>query len=141
MCKKPISNFTGDGVPIQYLNGSVTFQDGWDTDQNTTAQDLRDMWDSMAVNFWPVMTLFVPVTNGSSPPDVEPGLARLSCISPDGIGTGKVFSYSDSTGSKTSSTSTNPTAGAGSRKGAADMIQTPLHWVVLGTLALLALLV
>jgi hypothetical protein len=111
-------------VPIQYLNGSVTDQDGWDIDHNTTAQDIKDMWDSMVVNFWPVMTVFVHVQNDTSSLDTQPGLAKLSCIAPDGVGTGKVFTYSDRTGYN---------------KGAAYTAHAPLKWVVLITFALTVL--
>lgn len=109
------------GVPVQYLNGSVTNQDGWNIDHNTTAQDLKDMWDSMVVNFWPVMTVFIHVQNDTSSLDTQHGLAQLSCIAPDGTGTGKSFTFSDRTGYE---------------KGAACMVHEPLPWVIFITFAL-----
>ncbi|KAH8653824.1 hypothetical protein BX600DRAFT_471697 [Xylariales sp. PMI_506] len=119
------------GLPIQYLNGSVTYQDGWvwlpgdSTDINATVQDLEDMWDSMVLNFWPLMTLFIPMTNNTSIEDPKPGLAKLQCISPDGVGTGKVFSYSqpESNGTSVNSTDgTNSTANGGGDENAAGAV-------------------
>ncbi len=87
------------GVPIPYLNGSVTIMDGWEyeghkgTFYNST-ENLHTYWDSMVLNYWPVMTLMVNATDPNVPDDDRPpGIARMHCIAPNGVGTGKSFNF------------------------------------------------
>ncbi|KAL2145887.1 hypothetical protein VTI28DRAFT_5969 [Corynascus sepedonium] len=89
------------GVPLRFLNGSVTQSDGWEFDDdagdlyNSTA-DLREFWDSMVVNYWVLVTAFVNATVDPDVPGWERGrtLAGVHCVAPNGAGTGKGFTFS-----------------------------------------------
>ncbi|KAK0667102.1 hypothetical protein QBC41DRAFT_203922, partial [Cercophora samala] len=61
-----------------------------------TTQDLRDYWDSYVLNYWPIMTVMVNVTVDEVTPFYKRkgGMARMSCVAPNGVGTGKGFSFS-----------------------------------------------
>jgi hypothetical protein len=74
-------------VPLRYLNGTTTELTGWETDENTTAQNMKDIYDTAVGSYYAVLTLFTHIGNASAPTD--PGFARLSCIRADGTGTGK----------------------------------------------------
>ncbi|KAL2193840.1 hypothetical protein P885DRAFT_63615 [Corynascus similis CBS 632.67] len=89
------------GVPLRFLNGSVTQTDGWEFEgdagelYNSTA-DLRDFWDSMVLNYWVLVTAFVNATADPDVPGWERGrtLAEVHCVAPNGAGTGKGFTFS-----------------------------------------------
>ncbi|KAL0935897.1 uncharacterized protein CTRU02_208111 [Colletotrichum truncatum] len=69
------------GVPLQYLNGSTTWQGGYGLDENTTAEDIKAMWWAQTVEYQPIVTMFGHKTNKSLySTDPEPGFAKLSCI-------------------------------------------------------------
>lgn len=89
------------GVPVPYLNGSVTVEDGWlfERDKgklyNSTA-DLQLFYDSLVLNYWTIVTVLVNATidpNATSK-SRSSGLARVHCIAPNGVGTGKGFAFS-----------------------------------------------
>ena len=88
-------------VPVPFPNGPVTVADGWEFARDAGAfynstRDLRDYWDGMVLNYWPLLTLMVNAT-ADLDGDVRargPGFARMSCIAPNGVGTGKAFSFS-----------------------------------------------
>ncbi|KAK1763027.1 hypothetical protein QBC33DRAFT_550771 [Phialemonium atrogriseum] len=130
-CGETVGNVTGSplrtflGVPIQYLNGSVTQQDGWELtedDYGVSTQNLTDMWDNFVLNYWPVMTAFVPMGDGSSvDSDPTPGFARMSCISPNGAGTGKAWS---STGTPANLGKSSGDGGKGGSKNGSGLART-----------------
>ncbi|KAK0727757.1 hypothetical protein B0T26DRAFT_695646 [Lasiosphaeria miniovina] len=89
------------GVPVPYLNGSVTDSDGWLFEGDVgsyynSTKDLQDYWDSMVLNFWPLLTVMVNVTVDPNATDSQrgPGFPRMNCISPGGVGTSKAFTFS-----------------------------------------------
>jgi hypothetical protein len=93
-------------------------------EENFTTQDMKDAWDSLVVNFWPVLTLLVH-NNGSSNSTIlhpEPGLAKMSCVAPDGVGTGKSFTFSGNV--------TSATTGGDKKSDAVLAISAPLGWLV-----------
>ncbi|KAK0615068.1 hypothetical protein B0T17DRAFT_510880 [Bombardia bombarda] len=77
------------GVPMPYLNGNVTNQDGYSSDNETTAQNVRDMWDGLVLNYYVIVTMFAPTGNGSENWDGSPGMASVNCVGPTGVGTGR----------------------------------------------------
>lgn len=89
-----------NGVPIPYLNGSVTSTEGWvyEDDAGTrwnSTKDLRNFWDSMVLNYRVLVTAMINATydaNYSS--KASPALANAYCIAPSGVGTGKGFTFS-----------------------------------------------
>lgn len=89
------------GVPIPYLNGSITNVDGWEFEMDqgeiyNSTKDLQEFWDSMVLNYWVTVTLMVNATADPDASEYErgPGLARVHCIAPNGMGTGKGFTFS-----------------------------------------------
>lgn len=89
------------GVPIPYLNGSVTDVDGWEFEMTqgeiyNSSKDLHEYWDSMVVNYWVTVTVMVNATADPDKMGYErgPGLPRVHCIAPNGMGTGKGFTFS-----------------------------------------------
>jgi len=89
------------GVPVPYLNGSVTNEDGWlfEMDKGeyyNSTEDLRQYWDSMVLNYWPVLVVWVNATIDAEAYDFErTKFARMSCVAPNGAGTGKAaFTFS-----------------------------------------------
>lgn len=90
------------GVPIQFLNGSVTQSDGWLFEQDkgiwyNSSADLHEFWDSMVLNYWPMVTAFV---NATIDPDADiysqpngNGKPQVLCVAPNGMGTGKAFTF------------------------------------------------
>jgi len=89
-----------NGVPMRYLNGSVTDSDGWlyksgRTKANST-RELEAFWDKMVLNYWPFVTLMVNATEDAAAPydrGVGEGIVRVSCVAPNGQGTGKGFNF------------------------------------------------
>ncbi|KAK0720543.1 hypothetical protein B0H67DRAFT_576556 [Lasiosphaeris hirsuta] len=86
---------------MRLLNGSVTDQGGWefatghlDPEGYKSPQDLRDYWDSMVLNYWPVVTLVVNATYGDGNAVVPDAMARMFCVAPNCVDTGKAFSFS-----------------------------------------------
>ncbi|KAL2262576.1 hypothetical protein VTK26DRAFT_906 [Humicola hyalothermophila] len=90
------------GVPVRFLNGSVTSTDGWEYESRSASaranstSDLRAYWDSMVLNYWVLVTAMV---NATADPEVDSWdradpLARVHCIAPNGQGTGKAFTFS-----------------------------------------------
>jgi hypothetical protein len=134
------------GVPIRYLNGSVTETDGWEflSDRGelfNSTKDLQEFWDSMVVNYWVVLTAMV---NATLDPEVlgyekAPPMSRVHCVAPNGMGTGKGFTFSgvvsanaqDSAGG---SGSGNSTSGDGDDSGAGLM--APVGWMAWASLSL-----
>jgi hypothetical protein len=89
------------GVPIPYLNGSITNVDGWEFEMDqreryNSSKDLHEFWDSMVVNYWVTVTIMVNATADPEKAGYErgPGLPRVHCIAPNGMGTGKGFTFS-----------------------------------------------
>jgi len=90
------------GVPVQFLNGSVTWSDGWlfENDKGekngyNSYADLQEFWDSMVVNYWVAVTAMV---NATIDPAVdwgqrEGGKPQVLCVAPNGMGTGKAFTF------------------------------------------------
>jgi hypothetical protein len=140
------------GVPIRYLNGSVTESDGWEfiSDKGTlfnSTADLQGFWDSLVVNYWVVLTAMV---NATLDPEVAgyekaPPMSRVHCVAANGMGTGKGFTFSgvvsanaqDSAGGGGSG-STGGTNGGGDDSGAGVM--SPVGWVVGASLVLTVVL-
>ncbi|KAH6623291.1 hypothetical protein F5144DRAFT_357379 [Chaetomium tenue] len=89
------------GVPVPFLNGSVTTSDGWEFggdagEYYNSTKDLHEYWDSQVLNYWVLVTAMVNVTID---PDRESwnlgaGLPRVHCVAPNGEGTGKGFTFS-----------------------------------------------
>ncbi|KAK0610907.1 hypothetical protein B0T14DRAFT_315440 [Immersiella caudata] len=86
-----------EGVPLRYLNGSVTESDGWLYMRATRADTPRepeyvgDFWDRMVLNYWPVVSILVNVEAGSD----GDGMVNVGCVAPNGQGTGKpAFTFS-----------------------------------------------
>ncbi|KAK3901307.1 hypothetical protein C8A05DRAFT_35027 [Staphylotrichum tortipilum] len=82
-----------EGVPVPFLNGSVTTMGGWLFERDrgvyyNSTGDLRAFWDSMVVNYWVVVTAMVDVEGKE-----EGGLVGVHCVAPDGIGTGRGFAF------------------------------------------------
>lgn len=140
------------GVPIPYLNGSVTSTDGWEfegdigTHYNST-KDLQEFWDSMVVNYWVVVTAMVNATVDPDTPGYErgTGLSRVHCISPNGAGTGKGFTFSgvvpanalNSAGGEGSGSEGNGGNGTnGGDGGSGAGVVSPSRWVVWALLGL-----
>lgn len=79
----------------------MTSSDGWEFEADAgtyynSTQDLRDYWDSYVLNYWPILTVMVNFTVDEVNPYYERkgGMARMSCVAPNGVGTGKGFSFS-----------------------------------------------
>ncbi|KAL2271404.1 hypothetical protein VTJ83DRAFT_775 [Remersonia thermophila] len=89
------------GVPVPYLNGSVTLTDGWHFDGDDDYRGIEDrqaFWDAAVVNYWVIVTAMV---NATVSPDkdvtaAERGdpLVQVHCVAPNGAGTGKGFTFS-----------------------------------------------
>jgi hypothetical protein len=89
------------GVPVPFLNGSVTTSDGWVFGDDAggyynSTKDLREYWDSQVLNYWVLVTAMV---NSTIDPDRSlwspgAGLSRVHCVAPNGQGTGKGFTFS-----------------------------------------------
>lgn len=89
------------GVPVPFLNGSVTTSDGWVFGDDAggyynSTKDLREFWDSQVLNYWVLVTAMV---NSTIDPDRSlwspgAGLSRVHCVAPNGQGTGKGFTFS-----------------------------------------------
>jgi hypothetical protein len=92
-----------NGVPVPFLNGTTTMSDGWQFEDykgssyNST-EDLQLYWDSQVLNFWTVVTVMVNATVNSDAKmgDKGVGLPGVSCVAPNGVGTGKAFAFSTS---------------------------------------------
>ncbi|KAK3306079.1 uncharacterized protein B0T15DRAFT_534268 [Chaetomium strumarium] len=92
-----------NGVPVPFLNGSITRSDGWQFEDyrgssyNST-EDLQLYWDSQVLNFWTVVTVMVNATVDANAQmgDKGVGLPGVSCVAPNGVGTGKAFAFSTS---------------------------------------------
>ncbi|KAJ3550221.1 hypothetical protein NM208_g112 [Fusarium decemcellulare] len=67
------------GIPLAYLNGSTTWQDGYILDDNQTIEDQHDMWKTITESYRPVLTMFGHY-NEDPDAEVDPGFARLSCV-------------------------------------------------------------
>ncbi|KAK4443026.1 hypothetical protein QBC34DRAFT_499285 [Podospora aff. communis PSN243] len=82
------------GVPVRYLNGSVTETDGWyyrsGRDRANSTEYVKEFWDRMVLNYWPFVTVLVDVEGEK---DGE-GLVNVACVAPNGQGTGKGFTFS-----------------------------------------------
>ncbi|KAM7210841.1 hypothetical protein V8F06_013783 [Rhypophila decipiens] len=94
---------TSDGVPVPYLNGSVTTSYTLPTGPLVNDTDkFRRAWDTLALSVWPVVTLWVnatfdpAITEDTHPGNRPRGSAKLHCIAPNGVGTvsGEVFTFS-----------------------------------------------
>ncbi|KAK4195380.1 hypothetical protein QBC40DRAFT_147621, partial [Triangularia verruculosa] len=97
-----------DGFSVMLPNetrsayGSLTTCDSFPTpdeyagDYYNSTQDLRDYWDSYVLNFWPILTVMVNVTVDEVTPFYKrkDGIAKMSCVAPNGVGTGKGFTFS-----------------------------------------------
>lgn len=89
------------GVPVPYLNGSVTQSDGWEFESKlamvraNSTEDLRLFWDSMVLNYRTIVTAMVNATiNPARPSDASnQSLTRVHCVAPNGVGTGKAFTF------------------------------------------------
>jgi len=89
------------GVPVPYLNGSVTQSDGWEFASTTamvkanSTEDLHLFWDSMVLNYRTIVTAMINATIDSERPSDEKGqsMARVHCVAPNGMGTGKSFTF------------------------------------------------
>ncbi|KAK3374196.1 hypothetical protein B0T24DRAFT_554094 [Lasiosphaeria ovina] len=95
-----------------------------------STKDLQDYWDSMVLNFWPLLTVMVNATVDPNATDSQrgPGFPRMNCISPGGVGTGKAFTFSgvvpgangtDNGGSIAGGNGVNNTGAAGGGNGGA----------------------
>ncbi|KAM7197914.1 hypothetical protein V8F20_006362 [Naviculisporaceae sp. PSN 640] len=102
-----------DGAPIPYLNGSVTMSqvfsvsalaEQYGSSADLSVQDMyRKKWDDMVLSVWPVVTVWM---NATLDPQLTVGRDRyranqkygpnsnLHCVAPNGIGTGKAFTFS-----------------------------------------------
>ncbi|KAF4464548.1 hypothetical protein FALBO_8612 [Fusarium albosuccineum] len=67
------------GIPLAYLNGSTTWQDGYNLDDNQTVEDQHDMWKTITESYRPVLTMFGHY-NEDPDAEVDPGFAKLSCV-------------------------------------------------------------
>ncbi|KAL2125573.1 hypothetical protein VTJ04DRAFT_1938 [Mycothermus thermophilus] len=89
---------TYGGIPVPYLNGSVTTSDGWfydGDDMFNSTQDLRDFWDAQVLNYRVIVTAMVNATIDANATDKDRGdpLAQVFCVAPNGAGTGKGFTF------------------------------------------------
>ncbi|KAL2130415.1 hypothetical protein VTI74DRAFT_6504 [Chaetomium olivicolor] len=133
------------GVAIPYLNGSVTSSGGWlfmnpvwtDSAYGYKPEDLpqmmTDFWDSQQLNYWPIVTLFVNATmdpntpreNGSGVRGWSSGsmrhaggsIPRVQCVAPNGMGTGKSWTFSGKTSPNANSISLDKIGNNGDDKG------------------------
>jgi len=87
-----------DGVPLPYLNGSVTVSD---TFKENRTKEKQEIWDKMVLNVWPVITLMVNATIDPDHPDGsdrvrerQNPIHQLHCVAPNGVGTGRAFTFS-----------------------------------------------
>jgi len=61
------------GVPVQFLNGSVTATDGWYYRESNaryranSTEEVREYWDRMVLNYWTVVTLMVHASGETGP--------------------------------------------------------------------------
>ena len=110
------------GVPVPYLNGSVTQSDGWEFASTTamvkanSTEDLRLFWDSMVLNYRTIVTAMINATIDPGRPSDEEGqsMARVHCVAPNGMGTGKSFAFNGTVppaGAKVSSSGTGKLLG------------------------------
>ncbi|KAK3292941.1 uncharacterized protein B0H64DRAFT_444253 [Chaetomium fimeti] len=88
----PVSVPADAGVPVRFLNGSVTTSDGWEFEHTVhynSTEDLREYWDSSVLNYWVIVTAMVNATMDPDRSDRSgPGLSRVHCVAPNGEGTG-----------------------------------------------------
>ncbi|KAK3385740.1 hypothetical protein B0H63DRAFT_381282, partial [Podospora didyma] len=85
-----------------------------------STEDLRGYWDSMVENYWTFLTVMVNATVDPDTPSYKrgPGLPRVSCVSPNGAGTGKGFTFSGVvTGNSKGASSNNVSGGGGAAGG------------------------
>ncbi|KAH9238148.1 hypothetical protein K456DRAFT_50333 [Colletotrichum gloeosporioides 23] len=69
------------GIPLQYLNGSTTWQSGYTINENTTAEEMQQMWKTVTQGYQPIVTMYGRFQNDTPYSlDVEPGFAKLSCV-------------------------------------------------------------
>jgi hypothetical protein len=134
------------GVPIPFLNGSVTTTDGWEFqkdlgDAYNSTKDLQEFWDSMVVNYWVVVTAMINATvdNRTMGYERNPPLSRVSCVAPNGMGTGKAFTFSGATGANVQNgggggEGSGTKTGDGKNSGAG--LVSPARWAGWATLAL-----
>lgn len=67
------------GLPLEYLNGSTTWQGGYYLEDNSTVEDKQKMWKTSTESYQPVLTMFGRANNDTAA-EVEPGFTKLSCI-------------------------------------------------------------
>ncbi|KAK0612178.1 hypothetical protein B0T14DRAFT_531744 [Immersiella caudata] len=129
------------GVPVPYLNGSVTNSDGWLFERDkgeiyNSTKDLHSYWDSMVLNYWPVLAVWV---NGTIDKDADDSkrrkLTTLSCVAPNGVGTGKAAFTFSGTAPAVVGGDKNGAGAAGDKKNGAGALR-PEYLVILTALAL-----
>ncbi|KAH6615860.1 hypothetical protein B0J18DRAFT_348954, partial [Chaetomium sp. MPI-SDFR-AT-0129] len=61
-----------------------------------STKDLQEYWDSMVVNYWVFVTALVNATLDPEAyvSDWGEALSRVHCVAPNGVGTGKAFTFS-----------------------------------------------
>lgn len=123
------------GVPVKYLNGSVTMTDGWlyENDDSSvkanSTQDLQEFWDSMVLNYWVVVTAMVNATVDANATDAERGapLAGVHCVAPNGQGTGKGFTFA---GTVPANAKNSEGRDGGDEDSGAGLVTSPVGWGV-----------
>ncbi|KAF5517905.1 hypothetical protein CGCA056_v011452 [Colletotrichum aenigma] len=69
------------GIPLQHLNGSTTWQSGYAINENTTAEEMQEMWKTVTQGYQPIVTMFGRFQNDTPYSlDFESGFAKLSCV-------------------------------------------------------------